>query len=70
MSNCKVTLFWDQDQKMLGTIFKLRLEQKVKNVDIKQKIFLLCHIVILFWDQDHVERRNHFQVLKKVRAKS
>ena len=35
MSNCYSGI---KTKKMLGTIFKLRLEQQ----DIKQKIFLLC----------------------------
>ena len=49
---------------MLGNHFQVF--KKVKNVDIKQKIFF--DISILFWDQDHVERS--FKFLKKVRAKS
>ena len=52
MSNCKVTL--GSRPKNVGNHFQVEVRAKHKNVDIKQKIFLLCQIVkvTLFWDQD------------------
>ena len=53
-------LLWDQDQKMLRTIFKLSKTCRHQAENI------FCYVKLLLWDQDQKNVGNHFQV--EVRA--